>query len=82
MCMRVLACGVGSICRRHIANLLKLEAEVSVWRVRNELLDEIARNFRAGMHYPARWGRARIMAKYNEKEETHSEIETGKEIGN
>src|SRR3989338_3546579 len=42
---RVLVCGAGSIGRRHIANLLRLGAEVSVWRARSELLDEIARDF-------------------------------------
>lgn len=42
---RVLVCGAGSIGRRHIANLLRLGAEVSVWRVRSELLDEITREF-------------------------------------
>jgi predicted dehydrogenase len=39
---RVLVCGAGSIGKRHIANLLQLGAEVSVWRTRQELLDEIA----------------------------------------
>jgi predicted dehydrogenase len=38
----VLVCGAGSIGRRHIANLLRLGAEVSVWRARSELLDDIA----------------------------------------
>jgi predicted dehydrogenase len=42
---RVLVCGAGSIGRRHIANLLRLGAEVSVWRFRSELLDEIAHDF-------------------------------------
>lgn len=42
---RVLVCGAGSIGRRHIANLLRLGAEVSVWRARSELLAEIAREF-------------------------------------
>ena len=42
---RVLVCGAGSIGRRHIANLLQLGAEVSVWRVRSDLLAEIARDF-------------------------------------
>lgn len=42
---RVLVCGAGSIGRRHIANLLKLGADVSVWRSRGELLTEIAHDF-------------------------------------
>jgi len=42
---RVLVCGGGSIGRRHIANLLRLGADVSVWRVRSELLAEIACDF-------------------------------------
>ena len=42
---RVLVCGSGSIGRRHIANLLRLGAEVSVWRTRSGLLDEIVKDF-------------------------------------
>ncbi len=42
---RVLVCGAGSIGKRHIANLLKLGAEVLVWRTRVHLLAEIAREF-------------------------------------
>ena len=42
---RVLVCGAGSIGRRHIANLLQLGAEVSVWRARTELLAEVAHDF-------------------------------------
>ncbi len=42
---RVLVCGGGSIGRRHIANLLRLGAEVSVWRARSELLAEITHDF-------------------------------------
>ena len=42
---RVLVCGAGSIGRRHIANLLQLGAEVTVWRSRTELLAEIERDF-------------------------------------
>jgi predicted dehydrogenase len=42
---RVLVCGAGSIGRRHIANLLQLGAEVSVWRARSELLNDITRDF-------------------------------------
>lgn len=45
MAKRVLVCGAGSIGRRHIANLLQLGAEVSVWRTRSELLREITREF-------------------------------------
>ncbi len=41
----VLVCGAGSIGRRHIANLLRLGAEVSVWRARGDLLAEIAHDF-------------------------------------
>lgn len=42
---RILVCGAGSIGRRHIANLLRLGAEVSVWRVRSDLLLDIAHDF-------------------------------------
>ena len=42
---RVLVCGAGSIGKRHIGNLLSLGAEVSVWRSRAHLLEEIARDF-------------------------------------
>lgn len=42
---RVLVCGAGSIGRRHIANLLELGAEVSVWRERPHLLAEVAAEF-------------------------------------
>lgn len=42
---RVLVCGAGSIGRRHIENLLKMGAEVSVWRARSELLAEISNDF-------------------------------------
>lgn len=42
---RVLVCGAGSIGRRHIANLLGLGAEVSVWRARGDILAEIAHEF-------------------------------------
>jgi predicted dehydrogenase len=42
---RVLVCGAGSIGRRHIANLLTLGAEVSVWRARSELIGEITHDF-------------------------------------
>lgn len=42
---RVLVCGAGSIGRRHIANLLQLGVEVSVWRARAELLDQLAGDF-------------------------------------
>jgi predicted dehydrogenase len=45
MAKQVLVCGAGSIGRRHIANLLRLGAEVYVWRARRELLDDIARDF-------------------------------------
>jgi predicted dehydrogenase len=45
MAKHVLVCGAGSIGRRHIANLLRLGAEVSVWRARSELLVDIARDF-------------------------------------
>jgi predicted dehydrogenase len=45
MTKRVLVCGAGSIGRRHIANLLQLGAEVSVWRARSELLAEISHDF-------------------------------------
>ncbi len=45
MSKRVLVCGAGSIGRRHIANLLRLGAEVSVWRARSDLLAEIAHDF-------------------------------------
>ena len=45
MSKHVLVCGAGSIGRRHIANLLRLGAKVSVWRARPELLDDIARDF-------------------------------------
>lgn len=45
MSKRVLVCGAGSIGRRHIANLLQLGAEVSVWRARSELLSEITHDF-------------------------------------
>ncbi len=41
----VLVCGAGSIGKRHIANLLKLGALVSVWRSRRELLEEITRDY-------------------------------------
>jgi predicted dehydrogenase len=42
---RVLVCGVGSIGRRHIGNLLQLGAKVSVWRARSELLTGVAHDF-------------------------------------
>jgi predicted dehydrogenase len=42
---RVLVCGTGSIGRRHIANLLSLGANVSVWRSQTHLLDEISEEF-------------------------------------
>lgn len=42
---KVLVCGAGSIGKRHIANLLCLGAEVSVWRTRSSLLSEIACEF-------------------------------------
>ena len=42
---RVLVCGAGSIGRRHIANLLKLGADVSVWRAREDLLAELSQEF-------------------------------------
>lgn len=42
---KILVCGAGSIGKRHIANLLCLGAEVSVWRTRSNLLSEIAREF-------------------------------------
>jgi predicted dehydrogenase len=42
---RVLVCGAGSIGRRHISNLLKLGADVLVWRTRAGLLAEIASDF-------------------------------------
>ena len=45
MTKRVLVCGAGSIGRRHIANLLQLGAEVSVWRARSEMIAEITRDF-------------------------------------
>ena len=42
---RVLVCGAGSIGMRHIANLVHLGAEVSVWRARSELLAEVRRTY-------------------------------------
>ncbi|RTY34150.1 Gfo/Idh/MocA family oxidoreductase [Chlorobium phaeovibrioides] len=42
---RVLVCGAGSIGRRHITNLLSLGVEVSVWRARSGLLNEVAQEF-------------------------------------
>lgn len=46
----VLVCGTGSIGKRHIANLLKLGAEVLVWRARGHLLADIARDFPVRTH--------------------------------
>lgn len=40
---QVLVCGAGSIGRRHITNLLRLDATVSVWRRRAQLLDDVTR---------------------------------------
>ena len=45
MAKRVLVCGAGSIGRRHIGNLLKLGAEVSVWRSRSAMINEITCEF-------------------------------------
>jgi len=42
---KILVCGAGSIGKRHIENLLKLGAEVIVWRKRSELLSEVTRDF-------------------------------------
>lgn len=42
---KVLVCGAGSIGKRHIANLLRLGAEVAVWRTRSSLLSEIRHEF-------------------------------------
>lgn len=42
---RILVCGAGSIGTRHITNLLKLGADVSVWRSRHELLADISQQF-------------------------------------
>lgn len=47
---RVLVCGAGSIGRRHIANLLKLGTQVSVWRSRAALLDDVAQEFGVRTH--------------------------------
>lgn len=41
----VLVCGAGSIGRRHIAKLLQLGAEVSVWPARSELLVDVTKDF-------------------------------------
>jgi len=45
MAKHVLVCGAGSIGKRHIANLLRLGAKVSVWRARNDLLIDISHDF-------------------------------------
>jgi len=42
---RILVCGAGSVGRRHIANLLQLGADVSVWRARSDLLADLTRDF-------------------------------------
>lgn len=42
---RVLVCGAGSIGKRHITNLLKLGADVSVWRSRHAMLADISEQF-------------------------------------
>ncbi len=42
---RILVCGAGSIGQRHIQNLIQLGAEVSVWRARAELLNDLSSKF-------------------------------------
>jgi predicted dehydrogenase len=39
---KVLVCGAGSIGKRHIENLLKLDVQVSVWRTQIELLKNLS----------------------------------------
>ena len=45
MTKRVLVCGVGSIGRRHITNLLHLGAKVAVWRSQAHLLASVKEEF-------------------------------------
>jgi len=42
---KILVCGAGSIGRRHIINLIKLGAQVSVWRSQTHLLKLIQKEF-------------------------------------
>lgn len=41
----ILVCGAGSIGKRHISNLKRLGATVSVWRSRKEKLNDLAKEF-------------------------------------
>ena len=41
----ILVCGAGSIGRRHITNLIKLGAKVSVWRSQTHLLKSLQNEF-------------------------------------
>jgi predicted dehydrogenase len=50
MTRRVLVCGLGSIGRRHVANLMALGAEVHLWRARPELAAAASAEFGLPVH--------------------------------
>lgn len=47
---RVLVCGTGSIGQRHIKNLQSLNVNVSAWRKRGELAEELSEKFKIIVH--------------------------------
>lgn len=48
--LKVLVCGAGSIGMRHIKNLHGFGVKVSVWRSRQELLDQLKNDFSVGVY--------------------------------
>lgn len=50
MTCRVLVCGLGSIGRRHVSNLMALGAGVHIWRARPDLLDAARTEFAVPVH--------------------------------